>query len=346
MIGIRGTDWGAVLVDADGDDGDDADSVGDEQLNIGVIDGGITVTNAGGSVELGDDASFSFAVVESFDSPPMPQAEPPAGLGTTRSTPLLESTDVDAAAESGDGAAATEQSPEDAAADDTAADDTADVDDAAEGKPSDDADASSDATAAAGTSGDAAADTAPLLELGDPEAGDTDVVFEYSNRCFWRSASERCARGCLSRCVTAACSLPLNTCERAFTTLAQPAHSVSLHRPLASPTSSPMACCPRGSGDQAPIFGWRHNMLVLTRRVGESIMVNDLIEVKVLRIKGKQVHIGIDAPSSTAVHHKEVWARIQGNGALAANEPQVDVLDEDEDVDIDADARDAVRSDS
>lgn len=52
-------------------------------------------------------------------------------------------------------------------------------------------------------------------------------------------------------------------------------------------------------------------MLVLTRRAGESIMVNDQIEVKVLRIKGKQVHIGIDAPSSTMVHRKEVWARIQ-----------------------------------
>ncbi len=53
-------------------------------------------------------------------------------------------------------------------------------------------------------------------------------------------------------------------------------------------------------------------MLVLTRRAGESIMVNDQIEVKVLRIKGKQVHIGIDAPSSTMVHRKEVWARING----------------------------------
>jgi sRNA-binding carbon storage regulator CsrA len=41
-------------------------------------------------------------------------------------------------------------------------------------------------------------------------------------------------------------------------------------------------------------------------------MVNDQIEVKVLRIKGKQVHIGIDAPSSTLVHRKEVWARING----------------------------------
>ena len=81
-------------------------------------------------------------------------------------------------------------------------------------------------------------------------------------------------------------------------------------------------------------------MLVLTRRVGESIMVNDLIEVKVLRIKGKQVHIGIDAPSSTAVHRKEVWTRIQGRDPLAVDEAQEQELNED------FDAQDAVRSDS
>ena len=52
-------------------------------------------------------------------------------------------------------------------------------------------------------------------------------------------------------------------------------------------------------------------MLVLTRRAGESIIVNDVIELKVLRIKGRQVHIGIDAPASTAVHRKEVWERIR-----------------------------------
>ena len=52
-------------------------------------------------------------------------------------------------------------------------------------------------------------------------------------------------------------------------------------------------------------------MLVLTRRAGESIIVNDGIELKVLRIKGRQVHIGIDAPPSTAVHRKEVWERLR-----------------------------------
>jgi carbon storage regulator len=47
-------------------------------------------------------------------------------------------------------------------------------------------------------------------------------------------------------------------------------------------------------------------MLVLTRRAGESIMIDDDIELKVLKIRS-QVHIGIDAPKRAAVHRKEVW---------------------------------------
>ena len=180
VIGIRGTDWGAVLVD-DGDDSDDAD--GDEQLTIGVIDGGITVTNAGGSVELGDGAAFSYAVVESFDSPPMPQAEPPAGLGATLATPLVESTGADEAGATDDSAEAGEPPTEDDAAADEGA---TDAEATADAEPTDntDADAAPDTTAAAGASGETADDTVPLLELGGPDAGDTDVVFEYSNRCF------------------------------------------------------------------------------------------------------------------------------------------------------------------
>lgn len=53
-------------------------------------------------------------------------------------------------------------------------------------------------------------------------------------------------------------------------------------------------------------------MLVLTRRAGESIMIDDEIELKVLKIRGSQVHLGIDAPRNSAVHRKEVWIRING----------------------------------
>ena len=52
-------------------------------------------------------------------------------------------------------------------------------------------------------------------------------------------------------------------------------------------------------------------MLVLTRRAGESIMIDDDIELKVLKIRGSQVHLGIEAPKRAAVHRKEVWLRIQ-----------------------------------
>jgi carbon storage regulator len=52
-------------------------------------------------------------------------------------------------------------------------------------------------------------------------------------------------------------------------------------------------------------------MLVLTRRAGESIMIDDQIELKVLKIRGSQVHVGIEAPRHATVHRKEVWLRIQ-----------------------------------
>ena len=59
-------------------------------------------------------------------------------------------------------------------------------------------------------------------------------------------------------------------------------------------------------------------MLVLTRRAGESIMIDDDIELKVLKIRGSQVHLGIDAPKRAAVHRKEVWIRIKNEAAAEA----------------------------
>ena len=57
-------------------------------------------------------------------------------------------------------------------------------------------------------------------------------------------------------------------------------------------------------------------MLVLTRRFGESIMIDDDIEVKVLKVGGSQVHIGIAAPKQTVIHRKEVWLRVQGEDGV------------------------------
>ncbi|MCR9105997.1 MAG: carbon storage regulator CsrA [Gammaproteobacteria bacterium] len=61
-------------------------------------------------------------------------------------------------------------------------------------------------------------------------------------------------------------------------------------------------------------------MLILTRRVGESLMVGDEITVTVLGVKGNQVRIGVDAPRDVAVHREEIYSRIQDDGEGANDE--------------------------
>ncbi|NVZ10945.1 carbon storage regulator CsrA [Allochromatium humboldtianum] len=52
-------------------------------------------------------------------------------------------------------------------------------------------------------------------------------------------------------------------------------------------------------------------MLILTRRVGETLMIGDEVTVTVLGVKGNQVRIGVNAPRDVAVHREEIYERIK-----------------------------------
>jgi carbon storage regulator len=65
-------------------------------------------------------------------------------------------------------------------------------------------------------------------------------------------------------------------------------------------------------------------MLILTRRVGESLIIGDDINVTVLGIRGNQVRIGVNAPKDISVHREEIYERIQQEKSGGSHTEQSD----------------------
>jgi carbon storage regulator len=64
-------------------------------------------------------------------------------------------------------------------------------------------------------------------------------------------------------------------------------------------------------------------MLILTRRVGETLMIGDEVSITVLGVKGNQVRLGITAPKDVGVHREEIYQKI-GREAADGAEPKAD----------------------
>jgi carbon storage regulator len=62
-------------------------------------------------------------------------------------------------------------------------------------------------------------------------------------------------------------------------------------------------------------------MLVLTRKLCETIAIDDHIKITVVQIKGKQVRLGIQAPKETKIHREEVYSQIQDQNKVAGSAP-------------------------
>ena len=69
-------------------------------------------------------------------------------------------------------------------------------------------------------------------------------------------------------------------------------------------------------------------MLILTRRVGETLIIGDDVRITVLGVRGQQVRVGIDAPKSVTVHREEIYQRIKKE--TGGNVDETDALEDDD----------------
>jgi len=63
-------------------------------------------------------------------------------------------------------------------------------------------------------------------------------------------------------------------------------------------------------------------MLILTRRMGESLMIGDEVSITVVGVKGNQIRIGIEAPKTISIHREEIYERIKEEKENGAREEQ------------------------
>jgi len=59
-------------------------------------------------------------------------------------------------------------------------------------------------------------------------------------------------------------------------------------------------------------------MLILTRRIGETLMIGDEVTIKVLGVKGNQVRLGVNAPKDVSVHREEIYEKIQEENRISS----------------------------
>jgi len=67
-------------------------------------------------------------------------------------------------------------------------------------------------------------------------------------------------------------------------------------------------------------------LLILTRKLGESITIGDDIKVSVLGVRGRQVRLGIDAPSNVVVHREEIYVKVQAENRKASKSLKGDLF--------------------